>query len=77
MDRFWIGSASSSATRYLVQPEVRGLEGLVARLAGMQPSARRMWIAQGRAPILVKFEGPLYEDGPTWRIELTGPRWEP
>ena len=30
----------------------------------------------GAAPAFVKFEGPMFLNGPPWRIELTGPRWE-
>jgi len=28
------------------------------------------WVLKGDAPAFVKFEGPLYFMGPTWRIEL-------
>jgi len=27
------------------------------------------WILEGEAPAFLKFEGPLYEGGPIWRIE--------
>ena len=74
-DRYWIGSASHNATRFRITPRVTGATGVLATLAGKQPPAFHMWIAQGKAPTLVRFEGPLYADGPTWRTELTGPRW--
>jgi len=59
-----------------VTPRVRGVKGVVATIAGKQPAPFRMWIAQGEAPVLVSFEGPLYVDGPTWRIEQSPPRWK-
>jgi len=74
-DRYWIGSASHNATRFRITPRVTGATGVLATLAGKQPPAFHMWIAQGKAPTLVRFEGSLYADGPTWRTELTGPRW--
>jgi hypothetical protein len=75
-DPYRVGSAEASATRFLMTPRVRGLSGVVATLAGKQPEPFRMWIAQGDAPVLVRFEGPLYLDGPQWRIELGAPRWK-
>lgn len=74
-DGYRVGSASGDATRFVIQAEATGLKGAFATLAGKQPPPIRMWIARGAAPTLVRFEGPLYADGPVWRIELTGPRW--
>jgi hypothetical protein len=73
-NRYWIGRAALGATRFRITPRVTGVTGAVATLIGKQPPAFRMWIAQGKAPTLVRFEGPLYAEGPEWRIELTGPR---
>lgn len=75
-DRYWVGRTAESATRFLIQPEVTGLTGVLATMIGKQPPALRMWIAQGRAPTMVRFEGFLYMGGPSWRIELSAPRWE-
>ncbi len=74
-DEFMVGPASERATRFLVRPRVGGMTGVLATVAGKQPPSLRVWIAQGVAPVLVRFEGPLYADGPTWRVELDGPRW--
>ena len=41
-----------------------------------QAPAVHIWIAQGKAPTFLKFEGALYLDGPTWCIELSAPRWK-
>ncbi len=75
-DRYWVGPAPDTATRFLIQPKVVGMTGAFATVTGKQPSELRMWIAQGKAPTLVRFEGPLYNDGPRWRIDLATPRWE-
>ncbi len=76
-DEYWVGGVASKATRFLVQPRVPGVMGVLATVAGKQPPSVRMWIAQGKVPAMVKIVGPLYADGPTWVIELSGPRWSP
>jgi hypothetical protein len=75
VDRYRMGAETRPATRFRVDPEVTGLQGALASLTGKQPPTLRMWIARARAPALVKFEGPLYSDGPTWRIGPSSPRW--
>ncbi|MGE0517630.1 MAG: hypothetical protein AB7P78_01325 [Candidatus Binatia bacterium] len=75
-DEFWVGSSAGKATRFVVTPRVVGIKGVFATATGKQPQAFRMWIAQGRAPVLLRFEGPLYMDGPPWRIEHGAPRWQ-
>jgi hypothetical protein len=75
-DKFWVGDAERVATRYVIEPRVTGVRGAIADVAGKQPPAFHMWIAQGKAPALVRFEGPLYMDGPVWRLELSAPRWQ-
>ncbi len=74
VDRWASGTRDGEATRFLVQPEVQGVLGALASVSGKQPTPLRMWIARGVAPTLVRFEGPLYSDGPVWRVELAAPR---
>src|SRR3989442_796443 len=74
-DKFFVGDVARTATRYLVKMELRGLTGVVASILGKDPPQVRYWIS-GAAPAFVKFEGPMFLNGPPWRIELTGPRWE-
>jgi hypothetical protein len=74
-DSFSIGGSSHKVTRYLVEIQIGGVTGLVAPLVGKQPPDTHVWILGGDAPVFVKLEGPLYQDGPTWRIELTSPVW--
>jgi len=33
----------------------------------------QIWVLEGEAPAFVKFEGPLYNGGPIWRVELAAP----
>jgi len=75
-DTYWVGSASSQATRFLVKPNVPGFKGVLASIVGKQPPEVRMWIAPEPAPVLVRFEGALFVDGPPWRIDLAAPRWK-
>jgi hypothetical protein len=75
-DAFWVGGARHTATRFLVTPKVTGAKGVVASVIGKQPEPIRFWLTEGRVPTFVKFEGPLYVDGPAWRIELASLRWK-
>ena len=76
-DAFSVGRITGKATRFLVEPRVAGVPGAVATIIGKQPPSVRFWITPGRTPVFVRFEGPLYADGPPWRIEQAAPRWKP
>lgn len=75
-DAFWLGATEGSAARYLAEPKVTGATGVVATVIGKQPPSVRFWLAQGKVPAFIRFEGPVYAEGPTWRIELAAPRWK-
>jgi hypothetical protein len=75
-DDFWIGSTKRTATHYVVKVEIGGAAGLLAPLLGKQPPDTSVWVLGGEAPAFVKSEGPLFEGGPVWRIELASPRWQ-
>ena len=74
-DAFTAGGASHKATRFNVRIELGGLAGLIAPLIGKQPHDTSVWILGGEAPGFVKSEGPMYQGGPLWRIELASPVW--
>lgn len=74
---FWVDGSSRKATRYVVKVEIGGAAGLVAPLVGQQPPDTSVWMALGDAPAFLKSEGPLYNGGPIWRIELVSPEWSP
>jgi hypothetical protein len=58
------------ATHYVVKVKIGGFAGLIAPLVGKQPADMHVWIKHGEVPAFVKFEGPLYNGGPAWRVEL-------
>jgi hypothetical protein len=74
-ERFVLGATSHRATRYRVKPELEGLLGILAPLVGKEPEDAYVWIMGGAAPAFVKFEGPMFQGGPLWRMELVSPRW--
>lgn len=74
---FSIGGSQRQATHYVVKVEIGGVAGIVAPLVGKQPADSHVWILGGEAPAFVKSEGPLFPDGPLWRIELVSPVWPP
>lgn len=74
-ERFFVGDEARKATRYLVKLEIGGLTGVVAAAMGKAPPDLRYWIAGGPVPAFLKFEGPMFLNGPVWHIQLGGPRW--
>jgi len=74
-ESFTVGGSAAKATHYIMKIDIGGVEGVAAKIVGKQPPAEDFWIAAGNAPAFLKSEGPLYEDGPIWRIELASPVW--
>jgi hypothetical protein len=74
---FWIGSSRYDAIHYFLKIEIGGIAGKVAPLVGKQPPDSQIWILDGIPPLVVKFEGQLFEGGPVWQMELTAPTWTP
>lgn len=67
------GSRGHQAIVYDVKVQIGGIAGLLVRVARKQPADAHVWILSGEAPAFVKWEGPLYQGGPIWRIELATP----
>jgi hypothetical protein len=74
-DSFSAGGAAHKAVRFNVKVALGGLVGLIAPILGKQPRDTSVWILGGEAPGFVKSEGPMYQGGPLWRIELASPLW--
>ncbi len=74
-DSFSAGGSAHKAVRFNVKVELGGLAGLIAPILGKQPHDTSVWILGGEAPGFVKSEGPMYQGGPLWRIELASPLW--
>jgi len=70
-----VGGSEKAATRYVLKPILGIWLKLFASLLGRMPPDNHAWIVTADVPAFVKFEGPLYMNGPAWRIELTSPRW--
>jgi hypothetical protein len=70
-DPFSIVGSSRRAARYVVKIEIGGAAGVVAPLVGKQPPNTHVWLA----PVVIKSEGPMFDGGPVWRIEMTAPVW--
>jgi len=70
---FSSGSTKRKAMHYVVKVKIGGVAGLLAPLLGKQPPEMQVWVLGGEAPAFVKFEGPLYDGGPVWRVELAAP----
>jgi hypothetical protein len=68
-----VGLLDYQVLRYVVKVEIGGVTGVVAPLIGKKPPDIHIWVLKAPAPVVVKSEGPLYEDGPIWRIELGTP----
>jgi hypothetical protein len=74
-DSFTVGGAPAKAMRYSVKVNIGGISGLIAPIIGKQPPDIHVWMVEGKAPGFLKSEGPLFPDGPVWRIELASPVW--
>ena len=74
-DSFTVGRLRRAhAMQYAVKVDLSAVTGLIASLVGKRPQETHIWVLQGAAPAFFRSEGPLYHDGPIWRIELVSPR---
>lgn len=74
-DSFSIGGTRAVAMRYAIRIDIGGISGVIAPMIGKQPPDTHVWMIGGKAPGFLRSEGPLFEDGPIWRIELASPIW--
>jgi len=74
-DSFTVGGSAAKAMRYAVKVDIGGIRGIIAPIVGKQPPDTHIWMVYGNAPGFLKSEGPLFQDGPLWRIELASPVW--
>jgi len=72
---FALAGSRRQATDYAIKVEIGGVAGVVAPLVGKQPPDTHTWVLGGELPAFVKSEGPLFNGGPIWRIELASPTW--
>lgn len=74
-EQFLVGGMKRPAIHYLIKVDLGGVAGVVAPLVGKQPADTDLWIAADSIPTFLKSQGPLYDGGPIWTIELIVPRW--
>jgi hypothetical protein len=74
-EKFDVGGTQREAIHYVVSVDLGGVKGAVAPLVGQQPPDTHVWISSGEAPAFLRMEGPFFEDGPIWRIEMVNPTW--
>ncbi len=70
-----VGELAKTAIHYVLKPQLGIWLKLITTLLGRVPPDYHAWILADEVPAFVRFEGPLYATGPTWRVELTSPRW--
>ena len=72
---FSLVGSHRKAMRFVLKIELGGVAGVVAPLIGKAPPEIQIWIIGGQGPAFVREEGPLYQGGPVWSIQLTSPAW--
>jgi hypothetical protein len=72
---FSLAGSRRKAMHFVLKIELGGVAGVVAPLIGKAPPQIQIWIIGGIAPAFVREEGPLYQGGPIWTIQLTSPVW--
>ena len=72
-DSLRAGGLSRDAVHYILKPKLGWFVQNLASLLGKLPPDYDFWLLKGKAPAFVRFEGPLYKDGPPWRIEPASP----
>jgi len=71
-----VGGSERTATHFVLKPILGFWLKLFTTILGRTPPDNHAWIVTADVPAFVKFEGPLYMNGPAWRIELASPRWQ-
>ena len=70
---FETGGVRRDAVHYVMHVDIGGIAGALAPLVGKQPHDTDIWVIGGDAPTYAGSVGPLYGDGPVWRISLVSP----
>ena len=66
---FTVGGAVRQATRFSVKVELGGIKGVIAPVIGKEPKLFHLWFLDGSAPVFLRAEGQIFEDGPVVRIQ--------
>jgi hypothetical protein len=71
---FTINGSHRKALHFQIHIDLGGVAGVFAPLVGKKPPDIHIWLSAGRAPTFLRSQGPLFEGGPIWRIELAAPQ---
>ena len=74
-DSFSLLGQKHKGLHFTIKIELGGIAGMVAPLIGKEPPEIQFWVLGGDAPTFLREEGPLFEDGPIWTMELASPDW--
>jgi hypothetical protein len=69
--RVMVGDQARQAVLYAIKPKLGAALGLFAALVGKTPADYACVILTKDVPAFVRCDGPLFLNGPVWRIELT------
>lgn len=72
--KFFTDATSHDAIHYAIRVEIGGVTGIVASLLKKIPPDTQFWLLNSTPPSFAGSEGPLYGEGPVWRIDLVSPR---
>jgi hypothetical protein len=68
-----VGLITHTAQQYVVKVRIEGVAGVIAPMLAKQPPDMHVWLVKSEAPTFIESEGPLSQDSPVWRIEVTAP----
>lgn len=72
---FTLLGSPRKALHYAIQIQLGGVTGVVATLIGKHPPDLQIWILGADAPTFLREQGPFFQDGPIWTMELASPDW--
>jgi hypothetical protein len=72
-ERIHAGGIKKQVIHYALKPKLGWFLRSLAFLLQRAPPEYHLWILKEDVPAFMRFEGPLYPDGPTWRIEQVSP----
>ncbi|MGH9514891.1 MAG: hypothetical protein ACRD3P_04335 [Terriglobales bacterium] len=70
------GPFTFKAQHYVMKVKIEGAAGKIAPLIGKQPPDSHFFVVKSESPTFYEFEGPMFADGPVWRMELGAPEPE-
>jgi hypothetical protein len=70
---FSIGSHNHKALLYTIKVKIGGITGVIASVIGKKPPDTQAWVLTGEAPAFARSDGPLFGDGPIFRMEVAIP----